>query len=127
MAHVFLRSSQTKIAAICLTSDAVNDLVYVSGPAVGGLAQVSKADIIVTTSSAYGPTGPMARYVGFDGVGQAMSGAVYMTGEPGQPYRAQVPWVDFGTALHCAFGTLAALMERAKSGRGQPYHEAPPK
>ena len=34
-----------------------------------------------------------------------MSGAVYMTGEADQPYRAQVPWVDFGTALHCAFGT----------------------
>jgi crotonobetainyl-CoA:carnitine CoA-transferase CaiB-like acyl-CoA transferase len=30
-----------------------------------------------------------------------------------------VNWVDFGTALHCAFGTLAALIERGKSGRGQ--------
>ncbi|MEO8204412.1 MAG: CoA transferase [Betaproteobacteria bacterium] len=78
-----------------------------------------KADIILTTSSAYGSSGPMARNVGFDGVGQAMSGAVFMTGEPDQPYRAQVNWVDFGTALHCAFGTLAALMERARSGRGQ--------
>ena len=82
------------------------------------LSQV-KPDIIVTSSSAYGSNGPMARNVGFDGVGQAMSGAVFMTGEPDQPYRAQVNWVDFGTALHCAFGTMAALMERAKSGRGQ--------
>lgn len=78
-----------------------------------------KPDIIVTTSSAYGSTGPMARNVGFDGVGQAMSGAVFMTGEPDQPYRAQVNWVDFGTALHCAFGTMAALMERRASGKGQ--------
>ena len=78
-----------------------------------------KPDIIVTTSSAYGSTGPMARNVGFDGVGQAMSGAVFMTGEPDQPYRAQVNWVDFGTALHCAFGTMAALMERSRSGKGQ--------
>jgi len=78
-----------------------------------------KPDIIVTTSSAYGSKGPMARNVGFDGVGQAMSGAVFMTGEPDQPYRAQVNWVDFGTALHCAFGTLAALMERSRSGKGQ--------
>ena len=78
-----------------------------------------KPAIIVTTCSAYGPQGPMAHYVGFDGVGQAMSGAVHMTGEPGQPYRAQVNWVDFGTALHCAFGTLGALMERARSGKGQ--------
>ena len=78
-----------------------------------------KPELIVTTSSAFGAAGPMADMVGFDGVGQAMSGAVYMTGEPGQPYRAAVNWVDFGTALHCAFGTLAALMERARSGRGQ--------
>jgi crotonobetainyl-CoA:carnitine CoA-transferase CaiB-like acyl-CoA transferase len=75
--------------------------------------------IILTTSSAYGPTGPMADYVGFDGVGQAMSGAVYMTGQPGEPYRAAVNWVDFGTALNCAFGTMGALMARQQTGRGQ--------
>ncbi|MBS0336494.1 MAG: CoA transferase [Proteobacteria bacterium] len=78
-----------------------------------------RPDIIATTSNAFGATGPMAKNVGFDGVGQAMSGAVFMTGEPGQPYRAQVNWVDFGTALHCAFGTMAALMERSRSGKGQ--------
>jgi len=48
-----------------------------------------------------------------------MSGAVYMTGAGDPPYRAAVNWVDFGTALHCAFGTLLALIERGKSGRGQ--------
>jgi crotonobetainyl-CoA:carnitine CoA-transferase CaiB-like acyl-CoA transferase len=78
-----------------------------------------KADIILTTSSAYGDRGPYAEHVGFDGVGQVMSGAVYMTGEPDQPYRAGVAWVDFGTALHCAFGTLAALMARRQTGLGQ--------
>lgn len=78
-----------------------------------------RRDIILTTSSAYGPGGPYAERVGFDGVGQVMSGAVYMTGEPDQPYRAWVPWVDFGTALHCAFGTLAALMARRETGQGQ--------
>lgn len=75
--------------------------------------------IILTTVSAYGPSGPMRRNVGFDGVGQVMSGAVYMTGRPEQPYRAMVPWVDFGTALHCAFCTMIALKEREASGQGQ--------
>jgi len=75
--------------------------------------------IILTTVSAYGPEGPMSRNVGFDGVGQVMSGAVYMTGTTEQPYRAMVPWVDFGTALHCAFCTLIALKERESSGKGQ--------
>ena len=78
-----------------------------------------RPDIILVTSNAYGPSGPWAGQVGFDGIGQAMSGAVYMTGLPGAPSRAAVNWVDFGTALHCAFGTLAALMARQQTGRGQ--------
>ncbi len=78
-----------------------------------------KPDIILTTVSAYGNGGPYSDRVGFDGIGQVMSGAVYMTGTEGQPYRAQVPWVDFGTALHCAFGTMAALMARKVTGKGQ--------
>jgi crotonobetainyl-CoA:carnitine CoA-transferase CaiB-like acyl-CoA transferase len=78
-----------------------------------------KPDIILTTVSAYGRGGPYSDRVGFDGIGQVMSGAVYMTGEEDQPYRAQVPWVDFGTALHCAFGTMAALMARKATGKGQ--------
>jgi crotonobetainyl-CoA:carnitine CoA-transferase CaiB-like acyl-CoA transferase len=76
-------------------------------------------DIIFVTNTAYGPVGPMSKNVGFDTIGQAMSGAMYMTGQPGAPTRAAANWVDFGTALHCAFGTLAALMERTKSGKGQ--------
>jgi len=78
-----------------------------------------KPEIILTTVSAYGRGGPLSDRVGFDGIGQVMSGAVYMTGEPGRPYRAQVAWVDFSTALHCAFGTMAALFARKQTGRGQ--------
>jgi len=78
-----------------------------------------KPDIILTTVSAFGEGGPYSERVGFDGVGQAMSGAVYMTGEPDQPYRASAAWVDFTTALHAAFGTMAALMAKRQSGEGQ--------
>jgi crotonobetainyl-CoA:carnitine CoA-transferase CaiB-like acyl-CoA transferase len=39
-----------------------------------------KPDIILVTSSAFGSSGPLAKNVGFDGVAQAMSGVVYMTG-----------------------------------------------
>lgn len=81
--------------------------------------QAVKPDIILTTVTAYGRGGPYSDRVGFDGIGQVMSGAVYMTGTEDQPYRAQVPWVDFGTALHCAFGTMAALMARKATGKGQ--------
>ena len=78
-----------------------------------------KPDIILTTATAFGGPRHWSDRVGFDGVGQVMSVSVYMTGAGDPPYRAAVNWVDFGTALHCAFGTLAALIERGKSGRGQ--------
>src|SRR5258708_32725525 len=77
-----------------------------------------KPDIILTTVTAYGRGGPYGERVGFDGVGQVMSGAVYMTGEEEQPHRHQVAWVDFSTALHCAFGTMGALLARKSTGRG---------
>ena len=78
-----------------------------------------KPDIILTTVTAFGAGGPWSHKHGFDGIGQVMSGAAYMTGTLEQPYRAAVAWVDCGTASLAAFGTLAALMERQKSGRGQ--------
>jgi len=80
-----------------------------------------KPDIILTMVTAYGQGGPYSDRVGFDGIGQVMSGAAYMTSEADgeKPYRFQAPWVDFGTALHCAFGTVLALMARQQTGRGQ--------
>lgn len=78
-----------------------------------------KPDIVLTTATAFGVGGPWAHKHGFDGIGQAMCGSVYLTGEPGQPTRATVNWVDCGTAAVSAFGTLAALMARGKTGNGQ--------
>ncbi len=78
-----------------------------------------KEDIILTTVSAYGRGGRYSDRVGFDGIGQVMSGIAYMTGDPDRPRRAAAPFVDFGTALSCAYGTLAALMARQQTGKGQ--------
>ena len=75
--------------------------------------------IILATASAFGSEGPLAQNVGFDAVGQAMSGAVHLTGTADQPHRAQVNYVDFGTALHSAFGVMVALREREATGKGQ--------
>lgn len=78
-----------------------------------------KPDIILTMISAFGRGGPYATRVGFDGLGQAMSGNMYMSGTPEQPVKAYAPYVDFGTASLSAFGTMAALFERQQTGRGQ--------
>jgi crotonobetainyl-CoA:carnitine CoA-transferase CaiB-like acyl-CoA transferase len=78
-----------------------------------------KPDIILTTVTAFGAGGPWSHKHGFDGIGQLMCGSAYLTGTPEQPMRAAVAWVDCGTASLAAFGTLAALMARQKTGRGQ--------
>lgn len=79
----------------------------------------AKPDIILTTVSAFGHGGPYSERTGFDGVAQSMVGAAYLTGHPEEPVKSYVPWVDFGTASLSAFGTMAALMERSRSGKGQ--------
>ncbi len=78
-----------------------------------------KPDIILTMVSAFGSTGPYANRVGFDSVVQAMSGAMSLTGFAPTPTRSMVAFEDFATALHAAFGTMVALFERQRSGRGQ--------
>jgi crotonobetainyl-CoA:carnitine CoA-transferase CaiB-like acyl-CoA transferase len=83
-----------------------------------------KPDIILTTVTAFGAGGPWSHKHGFDGIGQVMAGGAYLTGTPEQPMRASVAWVDFGTASVSAFGTLAALMARQRTGRGQKVEAA---
>jgi len=78
-----------------------------------------KPDIILTMISAFGTGGPYSNRIGFDGLGQAMSGAMYMTGTPEQPVKSYAPFIDFGTASLSAVGTMAALFERQKTGQGQ--------
>lgn len=78
-----------------------------------------RADVILTKVTAFGSVGPYADRVGFDGVGQAMSGAMYLSGAPGAPSKSIVNYVDFTTALSCALGTVIAIFERRRTGRGQ--------
>jgi crotonobetainyl-CoA:carnitine CoA-transferase CaiB-like acyl-CoA transferase len=78
-----------------------------------------KPNIILARISTFGPDGPYANRVGFDTVAQAMSGAMSLTGFPGAPVRDIVPFEDYGTALHTAFGVMVALYHRQQTGEGQ--------
>ena len=77
-----------------------------------------KPDIITANVSAFGTEGRLSERNGFDGVGQAMSGAVYLGGKRKAPARAGCSYVDFGTGLAAAMGVLAALFHRKSSGVG---------
>jgi formyl-CoA transferase len=75
--------------------------------------------IVLATVTAYGPGGPLSGQHGFDAIGQAMSGTMFMSGLPDAPVRTSAPYVDVSTAQALAMGTLAALWARERSGKGQ--------
>lgn len=74
--------------------------------------------LVVLLITGYGPTGPDAKRVAFDGLAQARSGAMACNGTD-QPYLNHLPYVDFSTALYGCFGVMAALYERQRTGKGQ--------
>src|SRR3954453_11031455 len=78
-----------------------------------------KPDIILTTVNAWASGGEWSHKVGFDGLAQAASGNLYLSGPEGHPSRAAVPYVDFSTATIAALSTLAALMHHRATGEGQ--------
>ena len=78
-----------------------------------------KPDIILTTTTAYGSGGPYGTRVGFDGVAQAMSGNMHLTGHADEPMKNYFPYVDYTTGTLNAMATLAALIGRMNTGRGQ--------
>lgn len=80
--------------------------------------------IILATNSTFGSEGPYATRVGFDTIGQAMSGAMHLSGDGKVPTRANAPYVDFSSALLATIGVLAALMDRQKTGKGQKVETA---
>jgi crotonobetainyl-CoA:carnitine CoA-transferase CaiB-like acyl-CoA transferase len=80
--------------------------------------KVNPRAILVATSG-FGNEGPYADRVCFDGIAQVMSGAVWLSGTPEQPQRAQVTWVDCATGILGAYGAVAALRVRDQTGLGQ--------
>lgn len=76
--------------------------------------------IIYLTGSAYGPRGPHSGKAGLDGVGQAMSGLISVTGLSGAPDQSlRVAVGDQTGAFLLAFGAMMALFHRERSGVGQ--------
>ncbi|MCF8471356.1 MAG: CoA transferase [Sphingomonadaceae bacterium] len=83
-----------------------------------------KPDIIAANTTAFGTLGSISMRGGFDGLGQAMSGAAYLAGSEEGPRRAGCSYVDYGTGLALAVGVLAALMHRNATGEGQELHSS---
>lgn len=76
--------------------------------------------IISASINAYGSTGAEAHLPGFDPLLQARSGMMAAQGGPGEePVFYSVAINDVATAAVTAFGVIAALNVRERTGRGQ--------
>jgi crotonobetainyl-CoA:carnitine CoA-transferase CaiB-like acyl-CoA transferase len=76
--------------------------------------------IVYCSISGFGQDGPYRDRAALDLVVQAESGMISITGEPGgSGVRAGVSIADITAGMYAAFGILAALHARQKSGRGQ--------
>jgi formyl-CoA transferase len=83
------------------------------------LAAVNPA-IVVVHVSGFGQTGPRSGEAGFGSVGEAMGGIRHTTGDPSlRSSRSGVSLGDSLAAVFAVIGTLAALVERTRSGVGQ--------
>lgn len=96
---------------------------------VGGLAKYELdyaslkdvfPELIYCSVTGFGQTGPYAHRAGYDFIIQGMSGLMSITGEPGgQPQKTGVAITDIFTGVYATTAILAAVHQRAQTGRGQ--------
>jgi crotonobetainyl-CoA:carnitine CoA-transferase CaiB-like acyl-CoA transferase len=76
--------------------------------------------LVYCSITGFGQTGPRAHEAGYDFVAQGMSGLMSLTGEPhGHPVKMGISISDITTGIWAANGIQAALLMRARTGRGQ--------
>ena len=76
--------------------------------------------IIYISVSTFGQSGPYSHHPGIDPVAQAMSGLMYVTGEPGgRPIKAGPAVADATVSAYVAYGAMVALWARQQQGLGQ--------
>jgi crotonobetainyl-CoA:carnitine CoA-transferase CaiB-like acyl-CoA transferase len=76
--------------------------------------------LVYCSIRAFGRHGPLASEAGYDPLMQAFAGLISITGEPDRPgVRVGTSLIDTGTGVWAALAILAALLERATTGRGR--------
>lgn len=76
--------------------------------------------LVYCSISGFGQTGPRRDQPGYDAVVQAEAGLMSITGDrDGPPFRLGVAIADIVSGMFAAQGITLALLERARSGRGQ--------
>ncbi len=94
---------------------------YLDGLGLGyeGLTKI-KPEIILTSVTGFGQTGPHAHYKAPDIVGVAMGGIMWLAGDPQDPPNVP-PWRQgyISASIQAAAGTMMAIYHRDVHGEGQ--------
>ncbi len=76
--------------------------------------------LVVLSITGFGHDGPEGGRAGYDQIAQGEAGLMSLTGAgPDDPQRVGVPIADLLSGMYGAYGVLAALHERERTGRGQ--------
>ncbi|QIV88240.1 CoA transferase [Glutamicibacter mishrai] len=76
--------------------------------------------LVILSITGFGHDGPEAHRSGYDQILQGEAGLMSITGSgPDDPQKVGVPIADLLSGMYGAYGALAALLEREKTGRGQ--------
>src|SRR5690242_9714620 len=76
--------------------------------------------LVVLAISGFGHDGPEGGRAGYDQIAQGEGGLMSLTGpSPDEPTRVGVPIADLLAGMYGAYGAVAALHERARTGRGR--------
>ncbi|WP_379923118.1 CaiB/BaiF CoA transferase family protein [Erythrobacter sp. R86502] len=113
-----------RVMALCAEADVVIENFKTGGLAKFGLdyasLAVSNPGLVYCSITGFGQSGPRAHEAGYDFVAQGMSGLMSVTGEPeGHPVKMGISISDLATGVWAANGVQAALLMRARTGRGQ--------
>ena len=114
---------QARVRALAAGADVVIENYKLGGLVKYGLdaASLIAADprLIVCSITGFGQTGPYAHRAGYDFIIQGMGGIMSLTGEPGgAPQKSGIAIADLFTGTYSAVAILAAIQQRARTGRG---------
>ncbi len=117
-------AGQAQVREMIREADVVIENFKVGGLAKYGLDYDSLSRInpglIYCSITGFGQDGPYAHRAGYDYIIQGMSGLMSITGHPeGQPTKVGVAVTDVFTGVYATTAILAALHQRAQTGKGQ--------
>ncbi|MEU7897859.1 CoA transferase [Nonomuraea sp. NPDC049152] len=76
--------------------------------------------LVVLSITGFGHDGPEGGRPGYDQIAQGEAGLMSLTGpSPDEPYRVGASIADLLAGIHGAYGVVAALYERERTGKGE--------